>query len=185
MPRAGEENQRSPVSSGEDGNELWESDIFGPDAWDEGPYTHPDSLDWPDAWLSDEPDDSRDYRQQQSTWDEPFLQGGDGDDSGSVFEAREGETQVAASTNEVYWPNIEEYILTRAGPRPLVICAICQTNQLVIEDLQPASGDGEEEEPLTLGCDHVVGVTCWYQWARAQQDDGRDIKCPICNVKVT
>lgn len=82
---------------------------------------------------------------------------------------------------EVYRPNVDEYILTGMGSRPVVICVICQTNELVIDGLQPRRAGAEQEGCFTLACNHMVGASCWNKWVSIQRGGGRDVKCPICN----
>lgn len=62
---------------------------------------------------------------------------------------------------EIVWANIERYLRTKTGPKPVVTCVIC-SEELIIPGLQEANG--EREKPWVLRCGHVIGLGCIHQW---------------------
>lgn len=81
------------------------------------------------------------------------------------------------TAGETYWPNIRRYLVSRAGPCPLILCGIC-TEPLEIEGLQR----GVEPWRL-LRCGHVIGLLCvtLYLDTCATTADMPNIPlCPFC-----
>lgn len=209
------------------GEEIWESDIFGPEAWDDGESSHRtaeevhaqpspsprpgstqqfsyDGYDSPrELWESDlyglEAWEAVGVVDVGATADLAIVVESDGRNNGARGGSESDIVPVtthgsddgvqrarpAASTHEeVYWPNVEEYLLTGRGSRPVVICSVCQTSELVIEGLQPPNISVEQEECVVLSCGHVVGERCWSQWASFQVGARKIVKCPVCNLSV-
>ncbi|KAI7778266.1 hypothetical protein LA080_002453 [Diaporthe eres] len=82
---------------------------------------------------------------------------------------------------EVSWPRIHEWLQTRTGPRPLVLCVWCQ-EQVVISDgdLQPENG--EREPSFQLPCSHVVGQRCLQN--SLELYGIRVDRCPYCRADI-
>lgn len=60
---------------------------------------------------------------------------------------------------EVSWPRIHEWLQSRTGPRPQVLCVWCQEEVVISDgDLQP--DNGEREPSYQLPCSHLVGQRC-------------------------
>lgn len=100
------------------------------------------------------------------------------DDAGEGLELAIERGETLAGFEDVCWPDIQGYLYTGLGTRPVVICMICQARELVIEGLQPRDEGADQEELVVLSCDHVVGGTCWNQWAASQE---QYLKCPLCS----
>jgi len=86
---------------------------------------------------------------------------------------------------ETVWANIERYLRTRNGPKPLVTCGICQ-NELVVPGLQ--GDDGEREAMRKLPCGHVLGSDCTDRWIETRLNDhsldDNVAKCPFCRAPI-
>lgn len=82
---------------------------------------------------------------------------------------------------EVSWPRIHEWLQSRTGPRPLVLCVWCQ-EQVVISngDLQPENG--EREPSYQLPCSHIVGQRCLRD--SLERFGVRVTRCPFCRADV-
>lgn len=76
--------------------------------------------------------------------------------------------------DETYWPNIEQYLQLRRGPRPLARCIFC-TTELQVEGLEPVIDDAEPME--ILDCQHLVGQSCMNRWRLLHPENAR---CPYC-----
>lgn len=78
---------------------------------------------------------------------------------------------------EVSWPRILEWLQSRTGPRPLVLCVWCQDELVISEgDLQPE--DGEREPSYQLPCSHLVGQRCLQN--SLELYGVRVSRCPYC-----
>ena len=94
-------------------------------------------------------------------------------------------TEPPEPLEETVWANIERYLRTRNGPKPLVTCAICQ-NELVVPGLQ--ENDGEREAMRKLPCGHVLGSDCTDRWIETRLNDhsldDNVAKCPFCRAPI-
>ncbi len=156
---------------------MWESDIHPPEAWgepvvpeqpltnlsllDTGGEVWEDDLYGPDAWVSG----VERLNSQQTSANLPSAQ-----------------AEEAVETHaEAFWPNIERYISSRSGSKPVVTCVICQASDLVIPGLQERDTDETLEELEVLPCGHVVGADCFGEWEAVA---AKPVKCPVCNAVV-
>lgn len=82
---------------------------------------------------------------------------------------------------EVSWPRIHEWLQTRTGPRPLVLCVWCQEEVVVSDgDLQPENG--EREPSFQLPCSHIVGQRCLQN--SLELYGVRVDRCPYCRADI-
>lgn len=82
---------------------------------------------------------------------------------------------------EVSWPRIHEWLQSRTGPRPQVLCVWCQEEVVVSEgDLQPENG--EREPAYQLPCSHVVGERCLRD--SLELYGVRVSRCPYCRADI-
>lgn len=82
---------------------------------------------------------------------------------------------------EVSWPRIHEWLLSRTGPRPQVLCVWCQEEVVISEgDLQPENG--EREPAYQLPCSHVVGERCLRN--SLELYGVRVSRCPYCRANI-
>lgn len=83
--------------------------------------------------------------------------------------------------DETYWPNVERWLTTRSGPRPVVLC-VCCTEELVIPGLQ--SDNGEREETRRLECGHLLGAVCIGAWISDRRGTEAGARCPFCQYPI-
>lgn len=82
---------------------------------------------------------------------------------------------------EVSWPRIHEWLQSRTGPRPQVLCVWCQEEVVISEgDLQPENG--EREPSYQLPCSHVVGYRCLQN--SLELYGVRVSRCPFCRAEI-
>lgn len=82
---------------------------------------------------------------------------------------------------EVSWPRIHEWLQSRTGPRPKVLCVWCQEEVVISEgDLQPQNG--EREPAYQLPCSHVVGERCLRD--SLELYGVRVSRCPFCRAEI-
>lgn len=82
---------------------------------------------------------------------------------------------------EVSWPRIHEWLQSRIGPRPQVLCVWCQEEVVISEgDLQP--DNGEREPAYQLPCSHVVGESCLRN--SLELYGVRVSRCPYCRAEI-
>lgn len=82
---------------------------------------------------------------------------------------------------EVSWPRIHEWLQSRTGPRPQVLCVWCQEEVVISEgDLQPENG--EREPAYQLPCSHVVGESCLRN--SLELYGVRVSRCPYCRAEI-
>ncbi len=132
--------------------EVWEDDIYPPDAWVSGV----EAVDW---------------GQPTSAADESAAAASSG-----------GGARDEGTHEEVFWPNVELYISSPAGSRPIVECIIC-ANRLVIRDLQNPQDDTSQqyEEHTVLPCGHMIGTGCFREWEAIAASP---VKCPVCKAVI-
>ncbi|KAK0621010.1 hypothetical protein B0T14DRAFT_497420 [Immersiella caudata] len=103
---------------------------------------------------------------------------------GDALPAAPSETS-SNTIEETVWANIETYLRTRRGPRPLVLCCICE-EELVVPGLQ--EDNGQRETMKKLPCGHVLGAECVGIWINTRLNDStsRDTipKCPYCRAPI-
>lgn len=100
------------------------------------------------------------------------------------------ETTSASSSNqapaedrveEVSWPRINDWLQSRTGPVPLVLCVWCQEEVVISEgDLQPENG--EREPSYQLPCSHIVGSRCLHN--SLELSGVRVTRCPYCRADI-
>lgn len=136
-----------------------------------------------------------DIRVELLSWlplDSLLLQGAPADGAGSVNRTGPPAPQTTSTSlssqdpageevEEVSWPRIHEWIQSRTGPRPLVLCVWCQ-EQVVISDgdLQPENG--EREPSYQLPCSHIVGQRCLRN--SLERFGVRVTRCPFCRADI-
>lgn len=82
---------------------------------------------------------------------------------------------------EVSWPRIHEWLQSRTGPRPQVLCVWCQEEVVISEgDLQPENG--EREPSYQLPCSHLVGQRCLQN--SLELYGVRVTRCPFCRREI-
>lgn len=82
---------------------------------------------------------------------------------------------------EVSWPRIHEWLQSRTGPRPQVLCVWCQEELVIAEgDLQPENG--EREPAYQFPCSHVVGESCLRN--SLELYGVRVSRCPYCRAEI-
>lgn len=82
---------------------------------------------------------------------------------------------------EVSWPRIHDWLQSRTGPRPQVLCVWCQEEVVISDgDLQP--DDGEREPMEQLPCSHIVGQRCLRN--SLELYGVRVTRCPYCRADI-
>lgn len=82
---------------------------------------------------------------------------------------------------EVSWPRIHDWLQSRTGPRPQVLCVWCQDEVVIPEgDLQPENG--EREPSFQLPCSHIVGQRCLQN--SLELYGVRVSRCPYCRADI-
>ena len=136
------------------------------------------------------PDDVRAEVPSLMPWDREPGQRASADVIGPMPQTVRPEAQTAAPrlpssvsppagkrVEEVSWPRILEWLRSRTGPRPLVLCVWCQEELVIPEcDLQPE--DGEREASYQLPCSHLVGQRCLHN--SLELYGVRVTRCPYC-----
>lgn len=124
--------------------------------------------------------------------DLPLLQGAPAEGTQSVSRTdRPAPQPTSASSSsqdaageqveEVSWPRIHEWLQSRTGPRPLVLCVWCQEQVIISDgDLQPE--DGVREPSYQLPCSHIVGQRCLRN--SLEHFDVRVTRCPFCRADI-
>jgi len=188
--------------------DMWESDIYPPEAWDSAAYRSdppPDPTPTPAQAQAQAPASasvSQGHRRQHhrhrasidmggEVWEddlyspEAWVYGVEGldrkQDTSAPTTAAPSQATRQETHEEVYWPNIERYMSKPSGSRPTVTCVICQISQLIIPGLQEIDDKESQEEREVLPCGHVVGASCFEEWENVASPP---VTCPVCKAVV-